>query len=118
MEGHRSQTASFGDIDAALDAIQESRERALCELSGRRLLLRLAALADAEAGCWEELGERTGVRVHWRTALVARASARGVAAQCRRAAAAALEIGLVGSVPVGRWTPGRVADLASAGATR
>lgn len=117
MDGHRSPSPHFEEIDAALDVIQQGREHALAPLSGDALLLRLATVADTEACWWESSSERTRVRVHWRAALAARDGARLTATQCRRQPASPQVGNGQGALPGPREIRA-VAALTRTGATR
>ena len=83
----RPPTRPIDEIDAALDDIQQTRERLLAQPAGAERSLQLAELADAEALWWEALSERAGTRVHWRAALSAREYAQATARHHRRQAA-------------------------------
>jgi hypothetical protein len=87
-----SPSVHIAEVDAALDAIQRRREEAIACSDGRTMYRRLAELADAEAGWWEQVSERARFRLHWRAALTAREHARYLAGRYRRLAEASLPL--------------------------
>lgn len=76
------------ELDVALERILREREAVQRGATGHVRSLRMAHLFDIEARLWSVLFESTGIRLYWRAALAAEASARGSAQQWRRRAAA------------------------------
>ncbi|MDQ4039132.1 MAG: hypothetical protein M3313_12495, partial [Actinomycetota bacterium] len=79
---------TVGCVDAALDRLQQHRERILAEAPGPVRSTRMAELYEQEARCWSVLFEHTRTRVYWRAALAAEVHARQSARHWRRRATA------------------------------
>jgi len=107
---------TVGSVNAALDQLQQHRERILAEVPGAVRSTRMAALYEFEAGLWSVLFEHTDTRVYWRAALAAEVHARQLARHWRRRATAEAH-GLPtsarfgGCVEVGEWAKRWQGDL-------
>ncbi|MDQ4037114.1 MAG: hypothetical protein M3313_01870 [Actinomycetota bacterium] len=107
---------AVGSVDAALDRLQQHRERILAEAPGAVRSTRMAELYEHEAGLWSVLFEHTGTRVYWRAALTAEVYARQSARHWRRRATAEARglptsARLGGCVEVGEWAKRWQTDL-------
>ena len=115
MTGTATST-TVGCVDAALDQLQQRRQRILAEAPGAARSTRMAELYEHEARCWSVLFEHTGTRVYWRAALAAEVHARQSARHWRRRATAEAHglptsARLGGCVEVGEWAERWQAEL-------
>lgn len=73
-------------VNTALEQLWRHHAQAIRQPSGIERCQLLAQLAEVEAACWEEVIERSPVRVQWRAALLAREHALQAARCWRRRA--------------------------------